>query len=613
MKYFILCVILATHLFSQSNFRFVHLSDTHIGSATGAEDLRRTVNDINTLGDISFVLITGDITEFGSDDQFRLAKQILDSLKIPWHIVPGNHDMKWSESGGTSFAAIFGSERFVFDFGRYKFIGMHQGPRMRMGDAYWTNEDTVWLDSILSAMPDSRQRFFIATHYPADSGIANWYRVTYIVRRYNIQAFLNGHWHRNYFDLFDGIPSVVGRSNLRGRDSIGGYNIVEIRNDSMIYSTRIAGCKMGILWAVVPLGERIYLSMQTPRSNISSDHRDKSPNVKIVWKNTYSSSMPAPPVLTKKYRLQAYLDGTVRMHNITEDEYSTITVKGSIVASPASDDVRIVIPSTDSNIYCYSIASQKLLWKFKTGAAVVAPPVIEDGVAYCGASDRKFRALEVRSGKLKWSFDSLRGHVEVRPLITHGKVIFGAWDEYLYCLDQSTGQLLWKWKGDKPGTLLSPAACEPVHGHGKIFVVAPDRYMTAIDLNTGNQIWRTNQFKVRETIGMSEDGERVYIRTMNDSLYALSTKAIQPEVIWSLNAGFGYDINSSQLREKEGVLFCTTKNGLLIAVDAKTGEVLWKFKEDVVIAHTPIPISKNRVIFSNVTGTVCEIIAQHEK
>ena len=83
-------------------FRFAFISDTHIGSPNGSaeEDLRRTVVDINNMNDIAFVVITGDITELGTDEELKHAKQILDQLKVPWYIIPGNHDTGWSESGG---------------------------------------------------------------------------------------------------------------------------------------------------------------------------------------------------------------------------------------------------------------------------------------------------------------------------------------------------------------------------------------------------------------------------------------------------------------------------------------------------------------------------------
>ncbi len=67
-------------------FRFAFISDTHIGSPDGVaeEDLRRTVSDINQIPDVAFVVITGDITELGTNAELMLAKRLLDSLKIPW-------------------------------------------------------------------------------------------------------------------------------------------------------------------------------------------------------------------------------------------------------------------------------------------------------------------------------------------------------------------------------------------------------------------------------------------------------------------------------------------------------------------------------------------------
>src|SRR5690606_3155673 len=77
-------------------FQFAHVTDTHVGSATGVDDLRRTVADINANPELDFVIWSGDVTEFGSDEELRLAKRILDSLTVPWYVIPGNHDTNWS-------------------------------------------------------------------------------------------------------------------------------------------------------------------------------------------------------------------------------------------------------------------------------------------------------------------------------------------------------------------------------------------------------------------------------------------------------------------------------------------------------------------------------------
>src|SRR5579872_5802711 len=75
---------------AQRYFEFAHISDTHIGGApTAADDLRNTVKDINVNPELKFVIITGDITEFGADTELQEAKAILDSLNKPWYIIPG--------------------------------------------------------------------------------------------------------------------------------------------------------------------------------------------------------------------------------------------------------------------------------------------------------------------------------------------------------------------------------------------------------------------------------------------------------------------------------------------------------------------------------------------
>src|ERR1044072_5222348 len=116
--------------------RFAFLSDTHIGSPDGKaeEDLRRTVEDINKRSDLDFAVITGDITELGTNEELARAKQLFDGLKIKWYIIPGNHDDGWSESGGQSFIQTFGSDRFLFDYNGIRFIGCPSGPYVRMSD-----------------------------------------------------------------------------------------------------------------------------------------------------------------------------------------------------------------------------------------------------------------------------------------------------------------------------------------------------------------------------------------------------------------------------------------------------------------------------------------------
>ena len=280
--------------------------------------------------------------------------------------------------------------------------------------------------------------------------------------------------------------------------------------------------------------------------------------------------------------------------------YSTPDVSGDLV----------VFASTDGNVYALKAPSGKEAWRYTTGRPIVASPRIADGMVYIGSSEGIFHALDLASGKPVWQFDGLAGFVEAKPLVYDGKVIFGAWDQHLYALDAKTGKLAWKWKGDKPGTLLSPAACWPVAANGKVFIVAPDRKMTALDARTGGQLWRTGAYVVRESIGLSQDQTRFYVRAMNDFFYAFSTSAAHPDKVWELNAGFGYDINSAMLVEKDGVVFYGTKNDLLFALDAKTGAIKWEHKLGIGVMNTVVPLSSTQVLTTDFDGKVALVEAR---
>ena len=133
---------------------------------------------------------------------------------------------------------------------------------------------------------------------------------------------------------------------------------------------------------------------------------------------------------------------------------------------------------------------------------------IDNGLAYVGASDHTFRAIDIHTGKVLWKYGEVKGYIETKPLITDNKVIFGAWDNTLYALDKNDGKEIWKWTGGLTRMHFSPAAVWPVAAEGKVFIADPQRALTAIDLENGKTVWRTFESQVRETVGLSEDGKQ---------------------------------------------------------------------------------------------------------
>ncbi len=102
--------------------------------------------------------------------------------------------------------------------------------------------------------------------------------------------------------------------------------------------------------------------------------------------------------------------------------------------------------------------------------------------------------------------------------------------------------------------------------------------MTALDEMTGREIWRTNQHQVRESMGTSPDGALVYAKLMNDTVIAVSTSESYPKTIWKVDAGFGYEHNPCPITATGRTVLIATRDGVLVAINAETKKILWKYK-----------------------------------
>lgn len=588
---------------SQS-FKFAFVSDTHISTDPGdpAEDLRRTITDINLQNDLDFVVITGDITEMGTDLEIKLAKSIFSDLKIPFHILPGNHDTGWSESGGVSFIKEFGYDKFVFDHKGYRFIGCASGPYVRMSDGHVPRDAVVWLDSVLEKTSKDLPLVFL-NHYPLDNGLDNWYDIIDRLKKYNTQFVLGGHFHSNRALNFEGIPATLSRSNLRAKLPVGGYNIVEVRADSVLFSERNPGMENMHTWRKIALGKRSYETGSYPRP--SFDINKQYPAVKAEWVYHSSANVVSTPAYANDLVIFGNSLGKIEALSVKNGKSRwSYQTGGGIYSSAAVEGNRVIIGSGDGNIYCLNVNNGKLLWKLKTGASVLGAVEADKHIAYIGGSDHVFRAINIQSGKVKWTFNGLSGAVVSKPLLYEGKVIFGSWDTHLYALDQQTGSLVWKWNNGSAVRNLAPAMCIPVASDGVIYVAAPDRVLSAIDAASGKTLWRSKEASVRESIGISEDKKLIYGKTMNDEIVAFKTSRTVGEIAWRMNCGFGYEHVPSMLIENNGRVYFGTKNGVSYSIDPVTQKIVWAYKLDNSMINTVNVIDKNTVLVASMDGKI---------
>jgi 3',5'-cyclic AMP phosphodiesterase CpdA len=201
-----------------------HLSDPHIaapgtkayGVVATDEHLAACVKQINSMvprPDVA--LLTGDITCNGSLAEVMHAGAILDRLKMPLYLVPGNHDQRetlWQIFGKRAVPEHQGSAlSYCLDQFPVRLIGLDTVSPGYPGGA-WSREQNCWLQKRLDEKPDLPTLLFL--HHPPvkfrvletdEDGFVGVEKLAGLVAQYsNILAVVCGHIHLQAHALWQG-------------------------------------------------------------------------------------------------------------------------------------------------------------------------------------------------------------------------------------------------------------------------------------------------------------------------------------------------------------------------------------------------------------------------
>jgi len=139
----------------------------------------------------------------------------------------------------------------------------------------------------------------------------------------------------------------------------------------------------------------------------------------------------------------------------------------------------------------------KIRWQFKTGGPVKATPIVARGKVYIGSTDRNIYCLDAYTGDLIWNFTT-KYRVEASVAYYNGRIFTGADDGNIYCLDAENGSLIWskdiggKWEGTLDffvASTTSQPRSSPIVVGGRLYVGAKDGKFYCLDTSSGSILW----------------------------------------------------------------------------------------------------------------------------
>ena len=168
------------------------------------------------------VLMTGDLTDFGRADEYRLLRKLMAPLDVPTYVIPGNHDERENFRRAFSdhpYVPREGDIRYVVEDYSLRMIGLDTTVPGKPGGVL-SDERLAWLDAQLRDKPDTPTLLFMH-HPPILTGIehmdvqncANGAALGDLLERHRqVFQILCGHVHRPIQTLWRGVNVAIAPS-----------------------------------------------------------------------------------------------------------------------------------------------------------------------------------------------------------------------------------------------------------------------------------------------------------------------------------------------------------------------------------------------------------------
>jgi outer membrane protein assembly factor BamB len=302
-------------------------------------------------------------------------------------------------------------------------------------------------------------------------------------------------------------------------------------------------------------------------------------------------------------------------HNLYAVEQSTgklrwkFASKGRISSSPAVADGRVYFGSFDGNFYALDAATGKQLWKFTTGgerrfsgrhlhgaepAAEVMPdpfdfflssPALAADAVYFGSGDGNVYALAAATGTLLWKYHT-GNVVHASPALAAATVYVGSWDSYFYALNAKSGALRWRFKTGEDAAISNQVGIQSsaTVADGMVYFGCRDSNLYALDAATGVQRWAYPTKGSWVISSPAVAGGKVYFAT-SDSGLVLAVDARSGDPVLSLAFNNWPFFSSPALAN--GYLYIGSHAGKVMALDLASSKLAWSFETEAAKTNGP--------------------------
>jgi outer membrane protein assembly factor BamB len=260
----------------------------------------------------------------------------------------------------------------------------------------------------------------------------------------------------------------------------------------------------------------------------------------------------------------------------------------------ASQDT--VYLASNTSIYALNLTNGSRKWSFpaepdNSTTFFSDPSLTADGQLIVGSYNNTLYSINSDNGAQNWVFDQAEGRFIGSQLVTGGMIYAPNSDNSLYALNEQ-GMLSWKFEAE------DALWARPSGDGEQVFFPSMDHNLYSVDGRTGQRQW--SEALGGASVGspsLSEDG-RLYLGTFANEMLALD--ASTGDILWKApTQGWVW---SGPAVDGERLYFGDL-NGFVYALDRETGQELWRVQPDGPIAGTPL-VTEDALYLTVETGSL---------
>jgi len=234
---------------------------------------RNAIERINQLKP-DFTIVNGDLTSWFTEDEFLIAKQMLDKLQMPYYVLRGNHD-RVEDQPEDWFKKVFGLKQSYYSFeqGGFLFICL-DSVRLKDGWEDISQEQWQWLESTLRG--NALEPTFIFTHYQIGIGAPGINKddqkrfLSILEQNPQTIACFYGHQHGARVEMLKfgerTVPQIIVPT---AKEYPSGFALVRVFETGFVYNFQSTDCENCLEWRSITRGEYFGLAPEINGGSLS--------------------------------------------------------------------------------------------------------------------------------------------------------------------------------------------------------------------------------------------------------------------------------------------------------------------------------------------------------